>query len=71
MGDVQCASVTILDDSVLDGERNFLVILVPSDGDGSGSDDGVKINANASSTDIHIDIDIDDCKSFTGKCSFL
>ena len=39
-GDIQCAEVTILDDSILDEQRNFSIRLTDDIGDGSDGGDG-------------------------------
>lgn len=58
MGDIQCANVTIVDDSVLEGQRNFRIRLSQDIAGGSG----MQISADAPSTDVNIDIDFDDSK---------
>ena len=68
VGGTQCAEVTILDNSVLEGERNFSIQLVAvSDGgsdDGDGDDDsgsgGAQIDPNVPSANIIIALDLDD-----------
>ena len=59
MGDVQCASVTILDDTILSGQRNLSIRLILYQG-GIGS--GVRIDQNMSSINVLIDDDTDDGK---------
>ena len=56
-GDVQCADMTILDNSFLEGERNFSVELRQVH-----SETNVKFNKTMTSVDIDIDDDNDDCK---------
>ena len=63
-GDIQCAEVSILDDSVLDGERNFSIRLVETSG-GDGGGGGVQIDVNVPSIDIRIGQDLDDRKSYS------
>ena len=58
MSDVQCANVTILDDTILNGQRNLNIRLRNHDGDGSG----VRIDFNMPSIDIVIDVETDDGK---------
>ena len=58
MGDIQCANVTIMDDSILRGQRN-LSIRLRNHGDDGG---GVRIDDNMPSIDIIIDVDTDDGK---------
>lgn len=62
-GDIQCADVTILDNSILEGERSFSVELreVPSER-------SVKINETMMSVDVKIDIDPNDSK-FVTSCT--
>ena len=40
VGDIQCSQVTILDNSVFNGERNFSIQLVEVSGGGDGDDGG-------------------------------
>ena len=56
-GDIQCANVTILDNSILEGERSFSVELGQV-----RSETNVKINETMTSVDIDIDDDHNDCK---------
>ena len=72
MGDTQCTEVTILDNSVLDGERNFSIRLVEvRDNDsgpgGNGGNDqggnGAQIDPNSPSINIRIALDVRDGKS--------
>ena len=56
MGDVQCANVTILDDTILRGQRNLSIRLRNNGGNGSG----VRIDDNMPSVDITIDVDTND-----------
>ena len=74
VGDTQCAQVTILDNSVLDGERNFSVCLRDSSGpggndggnggnDGNGDGSGAQIDPNSPSINIRIALDVRDGKS--------
>ena len=56
MGDIQCANVTILDDTILSGQRNLSIRLRNLGGDNSG----VRIDFNTPSIDIIIDVDTDD-----------
>ena len=58
MGDVQCASVTILDDTILSGQRNLSIRLIYQGGIGSG----VRIDQNMSSINVLIDDNADDGK---------
>ena len=54
-GDVQCANVTILDNSILEGQRSFSVELGEVH-----SETSVKINETMTSVDIDIDDDPND-----------
>lgn len=56
-GDIQCSNVTILDNSVVEDERSFRVIL-----DNDTNDNRVLINASAVSLDFVIAVDISDSK---------
>jgi hypothetical protein len=56
-GDVRCADVTILDNSILDGERSFSVELGEV-----RSETNVKINKTMTSVDVDIDGDPNDRK---------
>ena len=56
-GDVQCANVTILDNSFLEGERSFSIELGQFH-----SETNVKINETMTSVDIDIDDDHNDSK---------
>ncbi len=56
-GDVQCADMTILDNSILEGERSFSVELRQV-----RSETNVKINETMTSVDVDIDDDHNDCK---------
>ena len=58
MGDVQCANVTILDDTTLSGQRNLSIGLRNHD----ENDSGVRIDISIPSIDIMIDVDTDDGK---------
>ena len=58
MGDVQCANVTIVDNSILSGQRNLSIRLRNESGDSSG----VRIDVSNPSIDIIIDVDTDDGK---------
>ena len=58
MGDIQCANVTILDDTILRGKRNLSIWLRNNGGGGKG----VRIDDNMPSVDIIIDVDTDDGK---------
>ena len=58
MGDVQCANVTILDDSILRGQRNLSIRLRNHGGNSSG----VEIDDNTASVDVTI-IESDDGKN--------
>ena len=68
-GDIQCANITIPDDSIPQGERKFIISVSSGDGsDGSGGGDGgggggVHVNPDFQSIEIDIAIDIDDGKS--------
>ena len=60
MGDIQCASIIIIDDSILGGQRNFSIRL---DSSGSGSLNGntqVKINSEMASVAFNIAPDTSD-----------
>ena len=59
-GDIQCSNVTILDNSVVEDERSFRVIL-----DNDTNDNRVLINASALSLDFVIAVDIRDSKMLT------
>lgn len=65
VGDTQCVNITILDDSVPQGERN-ISIRVDSSGNGTGGEDGgygnVHVNPSLSSIEFIIELDVDDCK---------
>ena len=56
-GDVQCANMTILNNSILEGERDFSVELGEI-----GSETSVKINETMTSVDIDIQNDPSDSK---------
>ena len=56
-GDVQCADVTILDNSILEGQRSFSVELREI-----RSENSVKINETMMSVDIDIEEDPNDSK---------
>ena len=56
MGDVQCANVTILDDTILRGQRNLSIQLRNH----GANENGVRIDDNMPSVDITIDVDTDD-----------
>ena len=58
MGDVQCANVTILDDTILRGQRN-LSIWLRNHGDNGRR---VRIDDNMALVDIIIDVDTNDGK---------
>ena len=53
MGDVQCANITIVDDAILNGQRNLSITLRNIGGD----DSGVRIDLNMPSIDISINVD--------------
>ena len=53
MGDVQCANITIVDDAILNGQRNLSIRLRNIGGD----DSGMRIDLNMPSIDISIDVD--------------
>ena len=59
-GDVQCADVTILDNSILEGQRSFSVELREI-----RSENSVKINETMMSVDIDIEEDPNDSKFFS------
>ena len=65
MGDVQCANVTIMDDTILRGERNLSIQLR----DHGGDDSGVRIDDDTPSVDIII-TDNDDGKLKRIACSY-
>ena len=56
-GDVQCADMTILDNSFLERQRSFSVELRQVH-----SETNVKVNKTMTSVDIDIDDDNNDCK---------
>jgi hypothetical protein len=56
-GDVQCADMTILDNSILEGERSFSIELGQV-----RSETNVKINKTMTSVDVDIDDDHNDRK---------
>jgi hypothetical protein len=56
-GDVQCADMTILDNSILEGERSFSVVLAQVH-----SETNVNINETMPSVDVDIDDDHNDRK---------
>lgn len=58
-GDVQCAKLTIVDDSVLEGRRNFMIRVAKNP---RGSSDGVLLSSTAPLVRIDIDPDLDDSK---------
>ena len=58
MGNVQCANVTVLDDTILSGQRNLSIRLRNHD----GNDSGVRIDISMPSIDIMIDVDTNDGK---------
>ena len=63
--DVQCTNVTILDDSVVDGHKNFSIRLTSDIGGVNGSRGGggaVEIDTNIPAVVINIAIDTDDSK---------
>ena len=73
-GDIQCANVTVLDDSVIEGESNFTIGLFDlgdeSDNDSAGTGGegeggrgrGVEVDASISKINIDIAVDISDSK---------
>ena len=67
-GDVQCTSVTILDDSVPQGERNVSISIGRSEISSNSSDreeEGygrVRVHPNLSSVTFTIELDLDDCR---------
>ena len=56
MGDIQCANVTILDDTIFRGQRNLSIQLRNHDDDGRV----VRIDDNVPPIDIIIDVDTED-----------
>lgn len=56
-GDIQCSNMTILDNSVVEDERSFRILL-----QNDANDSRVLINASALSLDFVIAIDINDGK---------
>ena len=56
-GDIQCADVTILDNSILDGERSFSVELAEV-----RSESSVKLNETVMSVEIDIAVDPNDSR---------
>ena len=58
-GDVRCANLTIVDDSVLEGERNFKIRVAK---DARESSAGVLLSATVPLININIDLDLDDSK---------
>ena len=56
-GDVKCANMTILDNSILEGQRSFSVELREDN-----SETSVKINETMTSVDIDIEDDPNDSK---------
>ena len=62
MGDVQCANVRILDDTILNGQRNLSIKLTNRTVSEDGS--GVKINDSIPSVVIIIDVDTSDSKHY-------
>ena len=59
--------MTILDDSVLDGERNFSIRLVEAS-DEDGRSGRAEIDDNSPAINIHIDLDFEDGKSHSVNC---
>ena len=60
-GDIRCASVTILDDSIPQGERNFSISIGDGGGDGGGGGGGgVRVDPDLPSIEIDIAVDLDD-----------
>ena len=68
MGDIRCANITILDDTVPQGERNFSISIGDGGdgggggGDGGGGGGGVRVDPNLPSIEIKIELDVDDSK---------
>ena len=65
-GDVQCANMTILDNSILNGQRSFSVKLREDQ-----SETSVKINETMTSVDIDIEDDPNDSKFVSISCKML
>ena len=61
-GGIQCSNVTILDNSVVEDERSFRIILK-----NDTTNSRVLINTSASSLDFIIAVDINDSKIDAGK----
>ena len=59
-GDVQCTNVSIIDDSILNGERSFKIRLAKGS---RGSSTGVLLSASVGVINIDINHDLDDSKS--------
>ena len=55
---IQCATVTILDDSIPQGERNFSISIGSMGGNGGGG--GVRVSPDLPSTEINIAVDPND-----------
>ena len=69
IGDVQCTSVTILDDSIPQGERNVSISISRS---GISNNESVlegyrivHVHTNRSSVTFTIELDVDDCRFST------
>ena len=65
VGDVQCTSVTILDDSIPQGERNVSISIGRSgisNNDSIQGYSGVHVHPNRSSISFTIELDFDDCR---------
>ena len=58
-GDIRCANLTIVDDSVLEGQRNFKIRVAK---DARGNSAGVLLSATVPLINIDIDLDLDDSK---------
>lgn len=70
VGDIMCAEVTILDDFVPLGERNFSISIgddagtAGAESGGRGGGGGVHINSDEPSITINIELDVDDRKCY-------
>ena len=67
VGDVQCTSVTVLDDTIPQGERNVSISIGRSgisnnDSIQGYSGPGVHVHPNHSSVSFTIELDLDDCR---------
>ena len=65
IGDLQCTSVTILDDSNPQGERNVSISIGRSEisnNDGTQAYSRVHVDPDRSSVSFTIELDLDDCR---------